>query len=78
MNLHSRPVALLNTCGYYDHFLEWVINVYLRLCFPCFTQLKKALEDGFISATNVEDILVVEEKPKSLVNKLCAIYQKNK
>lgn len=53
--------------------------MYCEITFSLFSvQLKKALEDGFIPATNVEDVLVVEEKPKSLVDKLCAIYQKNK
>ena len=24
LNLHSKPVALLNVEGYYDHFIQWV------------------------------------------------------
>ena len=24
LKLHNKPVALLNTEGYYDHFLKWV------------------------------------------------------
>ncbi len=24
LNLHTKPIALLNTEGYYHHFLQWV------------------------------------------------------
>lgn len=24
LNLHAKPIALLNVEGYYDHFIQWV------------------------------------------------------
>ena len=28
LSLHTKPVALLNVDGYYDHFLQWVGEIH--------------------------------------------------
>ena len=34
LDLHSKPVGLLNTEGYYDHFLQWVGFVVIYINYP--------------------------------------------
>ena len=43
LGLINKPVALLNTAGYYDHLIAW---------------MEKAVGEGFISQANFNDLIV--------------------
>ena len=43
LGLINKPVALLNTAGYYDHLIAW---------------MEKAVEEGFISQANFSDLII--------------------
>jgi hypothetical protein len=53
---HGKPVALLNTDGYFDPFVGL---------------LKHAVTEGFLSAEQLE-LLIVEREPAILIDALCA------
>jgi uncharacterized protein (TIGR00730 family) len=43
LGLINKPVALLNTAGYYDHLIAW---------------MEKAVGEGFISQANFNDLII--------------------
>ena len=51
LGIINKPVGILNTEGYYDHLLSW---------------FNKAVEEGFISAANLKELLV-SDSPQELV-----------
>ena len=51
LGIINKPVGILNTEGYYDHLLKW---------------FDKAVEEGFISSANLQELLVSED-PQELV-----------
>ena len=51
LGIINKPVGILNTEGYYDHLLSW---------------FKKAVEEGFISSANLNELLV-SDSPNQLV-----------
>ena len=51
LGIINKPVGILNTEGYYDHFLKW---------------FDKAVEEGFISSANLKELLV-SDNPEELV-----------
>lgn len=60
LQLHSKPVALLNADGYYDHFLQW---------------LSRGIEDGFIhSSASPDEMMIISTDPRELVDTLCAQF----
>ena len=52
LGIINKPVGILNTEGYYDHLLKW---------------FDKAVEEGFISSTNLKELLV-SNNPEELVD----------
>ena len=52
LGIINKPVGILNTEGYYDHLLSW---------------FNKAVEEGFISPTNLKELLV-SDSPEELVD----------
>lgn len=54
LRIHSKPIGILNTNGYYDAFIQW---------------MDKAVEDGFIDEHS-RRIVVVRNDPESLVQAL--------
>ena len=54
LEIHSRPVGILNTGGYYDGLLAF---------------LDQAVETGFLHQPH-RDLLVVEEEPAALLDRL--------
>ena len=52
LGIINKPVGILNTEGYYDHLLKW---------------FDKAVEEGFISSTNLKELLV-SDNPEELVD----------
>ena len=51
LGIINKPIGILNTEGYYDHLLSW---------------FKKAVEEGFISLANLNELLV-SDSPNQLV-----------
>ena len=80
LDLHSKPIGLLNIQGYYDHYLQWVGLQLPRKHNILFNtslhnvQLSRAIQEGFINASTVEDLMVIADNPKHLVDRLC--YEK--
>ncbi len=54
LGYHSKNIALLNTCGYWDPFAGMIA---------------RGTEEGFISE-EVRDILIIEEDPERLLDRL--------
>ena len=54
LGLINKPVALLNTAGYYDHLIAW---------------MEKAVEEGFISQANFSD-LIISDSCEDLLEKV--------
>jgi uncharacterized protein (TIGR00730 family) len=54
LRIHSKPVGILNTNGYYDMFIKWMDN---------------AVAEGFIDAKS-RRIVVVRDTPTELLNAL--------
>lgn len=54
VGLHSKPIGLLNTDGFYDSLLSWV---------------RRGLDEGFIPAV-LSTALVVESEPAALIEQL--------
>ena len=52
LGIINKPLGILNTEGYYDHLLSW---------------FKKAVEEGFISSANLNELLV-SASPNQLVD----------
>ena len=52
LGIINKPVGILNTEGYYDYLLKW---------------FDKAVEEGFISSTNLKELLV-SDNPEELVD----------
>ncbi|MDC1082030.1 TIGR00730 family Rossman fold protein [Gammaproteobacteria bacterium] len=52
LGIINKPIGILNTEGYYDHLLSW---------------FKKAVEDGFISSANFDELLI-SRSPEELVD----------
>lgn len=87
LDLHSKPIGLLNVDGYYDHYLQWVgqVTVAKKTYSACIVtvvmsetsrlfntlQLSRAIQEGFINASRVEDLMVITDNPKHLVDRLC-------
>ena len=55
LNFHKKPVGLLNTAGYYDHLLAWLLH---------------ARAEGFIKEVHRE-LLTVHADPEVLIDALC-------
>ncbi|MDA7701023.1 TIGR00730 family Rossman fold protein [Gammaproteobacteria bacterium] len=56
LGLINKPVALLNTAGYYDHLIAW---------------MEKAVGEGFISQANFNDLIIsdsCEDLLKKVIN----------
>ncbi len=47
LELHEKPVGMLNTEGYYDHFLQWVglLDTYMYFCGFYFSQMQTNLQN---------------------------------
>ncbi|XP_064400835.1 cytokinin riboside 5'-monophosphate phosphoribohydrolase-like [Halichondria panicea] len=61
LDLHQKPIGLLNVDSYYDHFIGW---------------LSRAIEEGFITHEgSVDSLLVISEDPADLVEKLCSKWR---
>ena len=54
LGLINKPVALLNTAGYYDHLIAW---------------MEKAVGEGFISQANFND-LIISDSCEDLLEKV--------
>ena len=54
LGIINKPLGILNTDGYYNHLILW---------------LKKAVEEGFISKKNLNE-LIIEDDPERLLNKV--------
>lgn len=54
LGLINKPVALLNTAGYYDHLIAW---------------MEKAVGEGFISQANYSD-LIISDSCEDLLEKV--------
>ncbi len=54
LGLINKPVALLNTAGYYDHLIAW---------------MEKAVGEGFISQANFSD-LIISDSCEDLLEKV--------
>lgn len=54
LGLINKPVALLNTAGYYDHLIAW---------------MEKAVLEGFISQANFND-LIISDSCEDLLEKV--------
>jgi predicted Rossmann-fold nucleotide-binding protein len=54
LRFHSKPCALLNVAGYYDHLLQF---------------LDGAVADGFVAAEH-RGLLKVDQDPELLLNEL--------
>ncbi len=54
LGIINKPLGILNTDGYYNHLISW---------------LKKAVEEGFISKKNLNE-LIIEDDPEKLLNKV--------
>ena len=54
LGYHNKPVALLNTCGFYDHFLAF---------------LQHSSDEGFLKADHL-DALIVEDDIQQLFTRL--------
>lgn len=52
LGIINKPIGILNTEGYYDHLLSW---------------FKKAVEEGFISSANFDELLI-SSSPEELVD----------
>jgi uncharacterized protein (TIGR00730 family) len=51
LGIINKPIGILNTAGYYDHLIAWMV---------------KAVDEGFITKANFED-LIIADTPKELV-----------
>lgn len=51
LGIINKPIGILNTAGYYDHLIAWMI---------------KAVDEGFITKANFDD-LIIADTPKELV-----------
>ena len=45
---------------------SWLINTSLHN-----VQLSRAIQEGFINASTVEDLMIIADNPKHLVDRLC-------
>jgi uncharacterized protein (TIGR00730 family) len=54
LGFHTKPVGLLNVCGYYDKLLEF---------------LRHSVDEGFIKPEHIS-MLIVSDNPEELVEKL--------
>lgn len=59
LGYHSRPIALLNTAGYYDGLLQF---------------LQTSVEQGFVF-DNQADMLIVDSDPEALLDRVSAAFQ---
>jgi uncharacterized protein (TIGR00730 family) len=57
LGLHAKPVALLNTAGYFEHLLDWVNH---------------AIEEGFLASRPCRQLLVANT-PEQLLELLAAM-----
>jgi uncharacterized protein (TIGR00730 family) len=55
LGIHTKPIGILNTDGYYDHLLAMI---------------KHACEEGFISQELAQKMLVVSSDPEDLLERL--------
>ena len=51
LGIINKPIGILNTAGYYDHLIAWMV---------------KAVDEGFITKANFDD-LIIADTPKELV-----------
>jgi uncharacterized protein (TIGR00730 family) len=51
LGIINKPIGILNTAGYYDHLIAWMV---------------KAVEEGFITKANFDD-LIIADTPEELV-----------
>lgn len=56
LGIHSKPIGLLNTGGYYDHLLSFI---------------DRTIQDGFIKEKH-RDLFIVEATPQALLERLKA------
>ena len=56
LGIINKPIAILNTNGYYDHLLAW---------------MKKAVEEGFISDANYNE-LIVSDSCEDLIERVAS------
>lgn len=59
LGYHSRPIALLNTAGYYDGLLQF---------------LQTSVEQGFVFDKQA-DMLIVDSDPEALLDRVSAAFQ---
>eukprot|EP01112_Ceratiomyxa_fruticulosa_P000513 TRINITY_DN1046_c0_g1_i2.p1 TRINITY_DN1046_c0_g1~~TRINITY_DN1046_c0_g1_i2.p1 ORF type:complete len:202 (+),score=51.93 TRINITY_DN1046_c0_g1_i2:127-732(+) len=55
LGIHTKPIGILNTKGYYDHFIQMVDN---------------SVKNGFIDEKFSKNLLVVSENPVELLDLL--------